>query len=378
MEARQTTQYKNLFSPISINRLALKNRVVMAPTHIGLNTDEGLVTPEAIDFFLKRAQGGASMLIFGAVAVNPRRLPSQMRLSDDKFVPAMTELVSRIHSESGAKVCAQLYDWLKFGRKWKQDIHDLTVEEIQKSIEFHEKGAIRAMECGFDALEIHAAHGYTLASFLCLKNKREDGYGKDFEGRMRIVAEVYERMRAVVGPDFPLGVRINGDDFIVGGNTLKHSRPIAKRLAEMGLDYISVTAGGKYEDSPGLIPKYECPHPYPPVGGYSGFRSMPSDDMPEAVNVYLAADLRKTLREAGHATPVITAGRIPYPELAESILEEGHADVIALGRPLIRDPDWVVKAKNGRRKEIKRCIYCNDCTERELYEEPSLCQFTKE
>ncbi|MBU2498155.1 MAG: NADH:flavin oxidoreductase [Proteobacteria bacterium] len=370
--------YKALFSPISINRLALKNRVVMAPTHIGLNTEEGFVTPGAIDFFLKRARGGASMLIFGAVAVSPRRLPSQMRLSDDKFVPGVRELVSRIHAESDAKVCAQLYDWLKFGRHWKQDIHELTLEDIQKSIELHERGAIRALESGLDAIEIHAAHGYTLASFLCLRNKREDGYGKNFEGRIKIVAEVYERVRAAVGKDYPLGDRINGDDFIVGGNTLKHSRPIAKRLAETGFDYISVTAGGKYEDSSGLIPKYECPHPYPPVGGYSGFRSMPSDDMPEAVNVYLAADLRKTLRQAGLATPVIAAGRIPYPELAESILREGQADVIALGRPLIRDPDWVVKAREGRQKEIKRCIYCNDCTERELYGEPSLCQFTKE
>jgi 2,4-dienoyl-CoA reductase (NADPH2) len=105
---------------------------------------------------------------------------------------------------------------------------------------------------------------------------------------------------------------------------------------------------------------------------------MPPLDMPEAVNVYLAADLRKTLREAGYTTPVITAGRIPYPELAESILKEGQADLIALGRPLIRDPDWVVKAREGRRKDIKKCIYCNDCTERELYGEPSLCQFTKE
>ena len=371
-------KYGLLFSPVTINRLRLANRVVMAPTHMGLNSEEGFVTPAAIDFFLKRARGGASMLILGAVAVSPRRLPSQMRLSDDKFVPGVKELVNRIHSESGAKVCAQLYDWLKFGRHWKQDIHELTLEDIQKSIGLHEKGAIRAMESGFDAIEIHAAHGYVLASFLCLRNKREDGYGKDFEGRMKLVAEVYGKVRTVVGPDYPLGVRINGDDFIVGGNTLKQSRPIATRLAQMGFDYISVTAGGKYEDSSGLIPKYESPHPYPPVGGYSGFRSMPPLDMPEAVNVYLAADLRKTLREAGYTTPVITAGRIPCPELAESLLKEGQADLIALGRPLIRDPDWVVKAREGRRKDIKKCIYCNDCTERELYGEPSLCQFTKE
>jgi 2,4-dienoyl-CoA reductase (NADPH2) len=367
-----------LFSPILIDGLTLENRIVMAPSHIGLNTEEGFVTPEVIDFFLKRARGGVSMINLGAVAVNPRRLPSQMRLSDDKFVPGVKELVDRIHSETGVKVCAQLYDWLKIGRHWKQDIHEMTLEEIGKSIDYHEKAAIRALRAGFDAIELHAAHGYVLASFLSLRNKRDDGYGGNLEGRMKIVTEVYERVRAVVGPDYPVGIRINGDDFIVGGNTLKHSRTIARNLADMGLAYISVTAGGSYQDTQGVIPKWECPHPYPPIGGYSGYRSMPPVDMPEAVNVYLAADLRKTIRQAGYSTPLVTAGRIPYPELAEAILEEGQADLIGLSRPLIRDPDWAAKAKEGRSKEIKRCAYCNYCVERELYGTPSLCQYTQE
>jgi 2,4-dienoyl-CoA reductase (NADPH2) len=375
---KERDKYGVLFSPLLVNKLNLENRVVMAPTHIGLNSEEGFVTPEVTEFFLRRARGGVSMITLGAVAVNPRRLPSQMRLSDDRFVPGLTELVSRIHSETGAKVCAQLYDWLKIGRQYKQDVHDMTREEITKSIAYHESAAIRAKQAGFDAIEIHAAHGYVLASFLSLLNRRKDGYGGNLEGRMRMVAEVYGRVRAVVGPDYALGVRVNGDDFIVGGNTLKHSRLIVPKLAAMGFDYISVTAGGKYEDSQGLIPKWECPHPYPPVGGYSGFRSMPPLDMPEAVNVYLASDLRKTLREARYSIPVITAGRIPAPELAETILQEGQADLIALSRPLLRDPDWMLKAREGKARQIKRCTYCNYCTERELYGEPSLCQFTKE
>lgn len=350
----------------------------MAPTHIGLNSEEGFVTPEMTDFFLKRAKGGLSMIIFGAVAVNPRRLPAQMRLSDDKFIPGVTELVDRIHSESGAKVCAQLYDWLKFARRWKQDIHDMTLEDINQCIDNHEKAAERALKAGFDAIEIHAAHGYVIASFLSLRNKRKDDYGGNFKARMKLFVQVYDKVRAVVGPDYPLGVRINGDDFIVGGNSLKHSRRIALELCKMGFAYVSITAGGKYEDSQGLIPKWECPHPYPPVGGYSGHRSMPPLDMPEAVNVYLAADIRQTIREAGYSTPIMTAGRIPGPELAENILKEGQADLIGLSRPLLRDPDWAAKAKEGRKKEIKKCTYCNVCTEQELYGTPSLCQYTKE
>ena len=372
------TKYDLLLKPITINRLELANRVVMAPTHLGLNNEEGFVTPEAIDFFVKRGKGGTSLIILGAVAINPRRFDNMMRMSDDKFVPGLKELIDRIHDTSGAKVGAQLFDWLKFGRHWKQLFSDLPAEDIQKSIEYHEKGAIRALEAGFDAIEIHAAHGYVLAGSLSQLNKREDGYGKTFEGRLRLLTEVYAKVRAVTGPDYPVGIRINGDEFIVGGNTLKHSRLIAKKAAEMGFDYISITAGGKYEDSPGLIPKFECPHPYPPVGGYSGHRSMPPLDMPEAVNVYLAADLRQTIRQAGFTTPVMAAGRIPDPALAERILEQEQADIIALSRPLLRDYEWVRKAREGASKEIKKCIYCNWCTERELYGEPSLCQFTKE
>ena len=375
---KESDKYAVLFSPLGINKLKLENRVVMAPTHIGLNSEEGFVTREVKEFFLKRAKGGVSMIVLGAVAVNPRRLPFQMRLSDDEFVPGMRELVDQIHAETGAKVCAQLYDWLKIGRHYKQDVHEMTFEEIAKSIAHHESAAIRAKEAGFDAIEIHAAHGYVLASFLSLLNKRKDGYGGNLDGRMRMVTEVYGKVRAVAGLDYPLGIRVNGDDFVVGGNTLKHSRLIVPRLAQMGFDYISVTAGGKYEDSQGLIPKWECPHPYPPVGGYSGFRSMPPADMPEAVNVYLASDLRKTLRKAGYSIPVITAGRIPAPGLAEAILQEGQADLIALSRPLLRDPEWVLKTREGKARQIERCTYCNDCTERELYGEPSLCQFRKE
>ena len=97
--------------------------------------------------------------------------------------------------------------------------------------------------------------------------------------------------------------------------------------------------------------------------------------MPEAVNVYLAADIRKTLRKAGHSTPVITAGRIPHPELAEEILHEGQADIIALSRPLLRDPEWPLKAKEGRAKEIDRCSYCSTCVDRIFNDQPALCQY---
>lgn len=372
-------EYEILFSPLLINKLRLENRVVMAPMHDNLCTEDGFVLPLMIESYLKRARGGLSMIILGGVQVNPRRMVYVTRISDDKFIPGLREFTDRIHSETGVKVCAQLTDNLKIARGgWHQKASEVMLEDIKKKINYFQEGAVRAREAGFDAIELHAAHGYTLASFLSLRNKRDDEYGGSIDGRMKLVTETYQGVREALGPDYPIGIRINGDEFIVDGNTLQQSRIIARRLAEMGLDYISVSAGGKFEDSQGLFPKYEIPANYPPFGGYSGFRAMPPAWMPEATNVYLAADIRKTVRRAGYSTPIITAGRIPYPKLAEKILREEQADLIALCRPLLRDPDWPRKAKEGKEKEITRCTYCNYCLEREAYDEPGLCRYLNE
>ncbi len=350
---------------------------MMSPTHDGLADPEGYVEKATIDFYLKRATGGVGMVCIGAVDVNPRKSP-HARLSDDRFIPGWRELVDRIHSESDAKVCPQLIHARKVARGWQENINDLSIEEIKKTVDMFEGTADRALRAGFDAIEIHAAHGYTLSGLLSLCNKREDEFGGSIDGRLKILADIYQKVRAVVGARYPVGVRINGDDFIVEGNTLHHSRILARKLAEMGFDYISVSAGGKYEDSSATHPKFGSPWPYPSTGGYSGHRCMPPARFPEAVNVYLAADIRRTIRQAGLGTPVITAGRIPHPRLAESILTEGQADIIGLSRPLLRDPEWANKAWEGRDKEITRCTYCNECMDRLIKDEPGLCVFLNE
>lgn len=364
--------YEMLFTPILVNELKLENRLMMSPTHDGLADEEGFVTAEATEFYLKRALGGVGMVVIGAVDVNPRKSPHAM-LSDDRFVPGWMDLVRRIHSESQAKVCPQLIHARKMARGWIQDVGDLPAEEVRNIVAYFEKGAIRALEAGFDAIEVHGAHGYTLAGFLSLRNKRQDEYGGTVDGRIKIIADIYEKIRAAAGSGYPVGIRINGDEFIVGGNSLQQTRIIVRKLAAMGFDYISVSAGGKYEDSTAVHPQYGSPWPYPSSGGYSGYRAMPPATMPEAVNVYLAADLRRNLRQAGYTTPVVTAGRIPHPRLADAVIRDGLADLVGLSRPLLRDPDWVTKAREGREKEIVRCTYCNECMDRLIKDEPGLC-----
>jgi 2,4-dienoyl-CoA reductase (NADPH2) len=257
-------------------------------------------------------------------------------------------------------------------------VHDVPLEQIQKTVNYFEAGAVRAREVGFDAVEIHAAHGYTLAAFLSLINERQDEYGGNLSGRMKLATDVYDLMRRGLGNDYPIGIRFCGDEFIIRGNTLQQTRSIARRLAEMGLDYLSVSAGGRYEDSQGIIAKWGCPHHYPPIGGYSGYRTMPPAWMPEAVNVYLAEEIRRAVRQAGFSTPVITAGRIPYPELAENILKEEKADIIGLCRPLLRDPEWPVKARENRSADIERCTYCNTCLANECEDEPAVCIYRQD
>lgn len=365
--------YDMLFSPITINQMELSNRVIMAPTVDHLASEDGFVTPRQKDFILKRAKGGISMIVVGGIAVNPRNYPFVLRIHDEKYLPGLRDLVGEIHSETDTKVGAQLWDWLKIGRGFRQDVNEVPMEQIGRTLDFFEAGAIQAREVGFDAVEIHAAHGYTLAAFLSLRNNRSDEYGGNLKGRMNLIVEVYERIRKALGSDFPIGIRMCGDEFIIQGNTLHQSRVIAKNLAEMGMDYLSISAGGRYEDSQGIIAKYGCPHHYPPIGGYSGYRTMPPIWMPEAVNVYLAEDIRTTIRNSGLNTPVITAGRIPYPELAEEILQKGKADIIGLCRPLLRDPEWLTKTKEGRSQDIHKCVYCNTCLANECEDEPAVC-----
>jgi 2,4-dienoyl-CoA reductase-like NADH-dependent reductase (Old Yellow Enzyme family) len=170
-----------------------------------------------------------------------------------------------------------------------------------------------------------------------------------------------------------LGARINGDEFTLGGNTLEQSRTIALKLAELGLDYISLTAGGKFEDA--IRREGESIDPYT---GYSGQRSMPPFWMPEKVNVYLAADLKRTLSNAGYHTTIITAGRIPTADVAEGVLQNNEADLVGIARPILADPYWPNKYKEGREKDILKCVYCNKCREAEgAFEEVTCFQWKK-
>jgi len=359
-----------LFEPYAIGtKLTLVNRIMVPAIVTRLATVEGNLTDALIERYLLYARGGAGLVVTEAISVKEQKSGPLLRLNDDNFIPGLKRLTELVHGESDAKIATQLVHFLKIARSgYRQKVEDLTANDVKEIPELFACAALRARTAGFDAVELHFAHAYTMSSFLSRYNQRKDEYGSSLENRLRLAKEVVKAAREAVGEECVLGARINGDEFTLGGNTLAQSRVIALRLAESGLDYISISAGGKFEDA---IPRHgEALDPYT---GYSGSRTMPPNWMPEKVNVYLASDIKKTLTEAGFTTPIVTAGRISTAQVAETIIQNNEADLVAIARPILCDPFWPKKFQEGRDYEILKCIYCNQCRDSEGDFEPVVC-----
>jgi len=252
---------------------------------------------------------------------------------------------------------------LRFGyRERVTDTHLPHIAELPKVLpDIFAAAAWRAREAGFDGVEMHYAHAYTMASFLSATNTRDDGYGGARENRVRLPIEVYDATRKRVGDDYTIGVRFLGDEVIAAGNRVEDAAWFGVEFARAGFDFLSVSKGGKFDDA--KQPKAgQAVYPYT---GRSGFECMPpvtSDDRgPFGRNVPLAAAIKRAVNEAGYATPVVTSGGIGTFELAETTLRRTEADIIAMARASLADPDWFLKVKTGRGDEVRRCNFTNYC-----------------
>lgn len=369
-------KYEKLFSPVSIRGCVLSNRILSTALVSRLAAEDGHITDAFRERYKRMAKGGLGAMVVEAAVVLPSRSSFNLRISDDQFVPELGEFVNEIRTVNpDVKIGLQLIHFLKVARSgWRQKVEDLKADDIQVIPEQFASGALRAKAAGFDFVEIHMAHFTTLASFVSLVNKRKDQYGGDFEGRVKLPAEVVLAVRDAVGTDFPVGARINGEEFTKEGNTLLQSTRVARRLAKMGVDYINVSAGERIEDAAPPEPNM------PPFAGtgYSGYRMSPRWWNPDGVQVYLAAGIRQAVRDAGYDVPIVTAGKIRTPELAEEILEQGRADIIGLARAILCDPDWPIKARQGRADDIVKCAACGYCSEAdERYETITCIQWPK-
>ncbi len=370
-------KYPTLFSPLTIKNCTFPNRIMLTAAVTRLAAEDGHVTQNITDRYKRIAQGGLGSMVVEAAVVLPSRSSFNLRVSDDQFIDELKELVKAIRKVNpDLKIGLQLIHFLKVARSgWRQKVEDLKVEEISVTPGQFAEGAARARAAGFDFVELHMAHFTTLASFLSLVNKRGDVYGGDFEGRVKLPTEVVLATRRLVGDDYIIGARILGEEFTKEGNTLLQSARVARRLATLGIDYISVSAGERFEDA-------EPPPPnFPPFAGtgYSGYRMSPRWWNPDGVQVYLAEGIRKAVREAGYTTAVVGAGKIRMPDLAEEIVSQGRADFVGMARTLFADPDWPAKAKAGKPDTIVKCAACGFCSESdERYETVTCIEWPKE
>ncbi len=360
--------YPHLFSPGWIGKMELKNRLVMPAMGTGFAAADGTASERWIRYLEARAKGGVSLILTEVTAIRPegRGFPNEPGIYEDRFLPGLKVLVDRLHMV-GARVAVQLHH---AGRQttaeWNGGFQpvapspipcpvmqaipkELTVEEIGNLVEAFAEGALRAKKAGFDAVEVHGAHGYLVAQFLSPSaNKRNDTYGGSFEKRLRFPLEIIARVREKVGEDFPLLFRISAEEGVREGLTLDESKEIALALQGAGIDALNVSAG-----------TYATPG-NPQVGPM---------DLDPGFLIPLAEAMKKILK-----IPVIGVGRIHLPEEAEKYLQEGKVDFLAVGRALLADPDFLSKAKEGKGAKIRRCIACNQgCIDRVLTGKPITC-----
>lgn len=349
-----TNKFEKLFSPFQVKNLVLKNRLVYPPIGTGYTTNFGTVTPRLIAYHQARAAGGVGLNIveFTAVEAFGNLHTHMLGVYDDSHIPGLISLTQGVHDVNG-KICLQIghagrrarssfnggrRPWApspipELGGEHPNEMKQSQIDYIQ---ECFQKAAKRAKQAGFDAVEMHAAHGYLIHQFLSpLSNRRTDSYAGSLENRARFALETLSRIREGVGDEFPVFCRVSGDDFLDGGSSLAETKQFVKLLEKAGADVIDVSAGVP-ESSERVVPPMAVDH---------------------GCNVGMTAEIKRQVN-----LPVICVGRIKNLEEAEAILRQESADLIAMGRALIADPDLPKKTLVGG--TVRPCIGCNQCIDR--------------
>lgn len=265
---------------------------------------------------------------------------------------------------------------LDFGyRERVTDVHLKHIQELPRELPaIFAAAAERAREAGFDGVELHYAHAYTMAGFLSAQNDRTDGYGGSRANRIRLPLEVYRAVRERVGNDYVVGVRFLADEVIAGGSRVEDAANYAVEFARAGFDFLSLSKGGKFEDA--QQPKVgQAVYPYTGQSGYECMPTVLSDEAgPFGRSVPLVALIKRAVNEAGFATPVVATGGISTFAQAEEILRLGQADIVGMARQALADPDWFVKVRVGRGEEVRRCTYTNYCEALDQAHRPVTCK----
>ncbi len=414
-----------LFSPIAVGPHTARERTWVPAMVPWRATDDGFVTPDVIDWYRRFAEGKPGVIVVEATGIRDIPSGPLLRIGHDRFVPGLQQLTAAVReaSEGETLLFIQCIDFLSIRRRPPRDkylarfltitqrhrnelgmlhepeadvrarlamfddagLYELLDEREREDLErgYRERvtdthlphiaelpavlpglfadAARRAEAAGFDGVELHFAHAYTMASFLSALNTRTDGYGGPREQRVRLPLEVIAAARAALSPKLALGCRFLGDDVIEGGNRVDDAAWFGARFAEAGLDFLSISKGGKFEDA--KQPKVGwAVYPYTGESGYECMPTIYSDAAgPFGRNLPLAAAIRAAVRAAGFTTPVVGAGGICDFHQAEDALARGDCDLVASARQSLADPDWWLKMRLGAGDDIRRCEFTNYC-----------------
>lgn len=347
---------RKVFDETRINGVPLANRLVRSATWEGMCEPDGRPTQRLAGFYANLAKGGVGLIVTGYTFIRPdgKQLPGQMGIHTDDFATEMRELTAAVHHHGG-KICLQLVhvggqtSSKTIGRQplapsavavsqFPETPAELSGEEIAALVAQFGAGAARAREYGFDAVELHAAHGYLINQFLSpLTNRRSDAYGGSVENRCRFLVEVYRSVRAAVGNAFPVLAKLNGADYVEGGMELDDALVAARTLDEEGIDAIEVSGGT------------------PASGDRTPVRQGVERREQEAYNLPLAYRIKNAV-----GCPVIVVGGLRSFEVVEGIIRREEADYAAMARPFIREPHLVRRWAEGDEARA-RCISCNGC-----------------
>ena len=363
----------HLLAPFKIKSLEIRNRVVMPPMGTGLGNDDSTVSEANLAYMRRRAQSGVGLIITEITEVDPlgSASPRSLAVWDDKYIPGLARLAGVVHDQGG-KVAMQLHHTgrenillLQRGEAVAPSAirsyrfpqagvpREMTLEEVHETIASFANAAARAQAAGFDAVELHAAHGYLLMQFLSAHcNKRTDEYGGDFRARARFILECLTAVRQKVGEDFPISLRLSCEECIIKGYTVEDVQTIIPDIVRAGADMINVSFGthANAQISVGT------PNASAPVEYEQGFK----------------AGLARKIKEVTDV-PVISVGRYTDPYFMNDVLVRGDADLIAVARQHLADPDFLKNAIEGHPEDTCECLACNQgCIERLIYERKSV------
>ena len=414
-----------LFSPISIGRMQLESRTWVPAMVPWRAPEDGFVTDQNRAWYERFARGKPGAIVVEATGIRDVPSGPLLRIGHDRFLPGLRELVQTVHraSEGHTRLLIQIIDFLAVRRRpeperffarfleiqpWHRErlggedwpevqvrtvLAGLPEDELARVLETRELEALRfgyrervtdmdlphvrelphvlpdlfaqaarrAREAGFDGVELHYAPAYTMASFLSRLNDRTDGYGGAREHRVRLPLEVFRRVRDVAGADYTLGCRFLAEECVPGGNTVEDTAFFGVEFARAGMDFLSLSRGGKFDDAKQPAVGWAA-YPYTGPSGYECMPQYVSDERgPFGRNVDPSAAIRDAVRAAGFATPVIVTGGIHGFDQAEALLAEEKADVVGLARQSLADPDWFEKVRLGHGAEVRVCEYTNYC-----------------